>query len=219
MLVAQNNLATTYSVLGRLEETLRIRQDVYSGYVKLLGEEHEGTVHTAFNYATALLDLQRFDEGKSLLRKVIPVARRVLGEYYDTTLRMRMNYAGVLAKLNRFEEAKAVLRKTMPVARRVLGDKDRLMLKMRWQYASTLYNDNGATLDDLREAVTTLEDAVRTAQRVFGGVHPLTNAIDFWLRNAQAALADVVAGKPAQSFPTVLSLLDTTRGTPSPGST
>ena len=37
---------------------------------------------------------------------------------------------------------------------------------MRWNYARTLYKDPSATLDDLREAVTTLEDAERTARRV-----------------------------------------------------
>ena len=37
-----------------------------------------------------------------------------------------------------------------------------------------LYEDDGATLDDLREAVTTLEDTERTARRVLGGAHPLT---------------------------------------------
>jgi len=35
-----------------------------------------------------------------------------------------------------------------------------------------------ATLDDLREAVTTLEDAGRIARRVFGGTHPLTTGIE-----------------------------------------
>ena len=32
--------------------------------------------------------------------------------------------------------------------------------------------DDAATLDDLREAVTTLEDAERIARRVLGGAHP-----------------------------------------------
>ena len=31
---------------------------------------------------------------------------------------------------------------------------------------------DGATLDDLREAVTTLEDTERIARRVLGGAHP-----------------------------------------------
>ena len=48
--------------------------------------------------------------------------------------------------------------------------------------------DVGATLDDFREAVTTLEDTERTARRVFGGQHPLTTAIEVDLRQAQAML-------------------------------
>ena len=48
--------------------------------------------------------------------------------------------------------------------------------------------DPTATLDDLREAVTTLEDAEQTARRVLGGVHPTTMGIERQLQNAQAAL-------------------------------
>ena len=59
---------------------------------------------------------------------------------------------------------------------------------MRSVYASTLYKDPAATLDDLREAVTTLEDAERTARRVFGGAHPLVTMLESKLRCAGAAL-------------------------------
>ena len=45
-----------------------------------------------------------------------------------------------------------------------------------------------ARLDDLREAATTLEDAGRTARRVFGGSHPTTEGIEGALRDARAAL-------------------------------
>ena len=44
------------------------------------------------------------------------------------------------------------------------------------------------TLDDLREAVTTLEELERTARRVFGGPHPTTAEIEHCLREARAAL-------------------------------
>ena len=60
---------------------------------------------------------------------------------------------------------------------------------MRTLYAVALYMDSGATLDDLREAVNMLEDVERTARRVFGGVHPLTSAIEEDLRKARSALA------------------------------
>ena len=44
----------------------------------------------------------------------------------------------------------------------------------------------GATLDDLHEAVTTLEETTRIARRVLGGAHPLTETIEFDLRQARA---------------------------------
>ena len=98
------------------------------------------------------------------------------------------NNANSLLELKRFEEAKALLREMMPVARRVLGEDDRLTLKMRKNYSQTLYKDNGATLDDLREAVTTLEDAGRIARRVLGGAHPLTVEIERLLQFVRAEL-------------------------------
>ena len=51
-----------------------------------------------------------------------------------------------------------------------------------------LVNVDGSTLDDLREAVTTLEDAERTARRVLGGAHPVTSGAETILRNARAFL-------------------------------
>ena len=48
--------------------------------------------------------------------------------------------------------------------------------------------DDGATLDSLREAVTTLEDVQRTARRVLGGANPVTENIGHYLRDARAAL-------------------------------
>ena len=97
------------------------------------------------------------------------------------------NYASSLWQLRRFEEAKSLLGKTVPVARRILGEADRLTLKMRWCYAEALYGDPGATLDDLSEAVTTLEDAERTARRVFGLANPLTMGIEHELQKSRAA--------------------------------
>ena len=59
---------------------------------------------------------------------------------------------------------------------------------MRKIYGQSLYSDAGATLDDLREAVTTLDDTERTARRVLGGTHPLTVDIEHVLQKARAVL-------------------------------
>ena len=59
---------------------------------------------------------------------------------------------------------------------------------MRKLYAAALCNDDDATLDGLREAMTTLEETERIARRVLGGAHPLTSGIKDDLRDARAAL-------------------------------
>ena len=47
---------------------------------------------------------------------------------------------------------------------------------------------DGATLDDIREAVATLEDFAPAARRVYGGGHPLASAIEDELQDTRAAL-------------------------------
>ena len=123
------------------------------------------------------------------------------GEEYEPTLTAANNLAFSLLSLQRFEEAKSLLRKWMPVAQRLLGETDKFTFTMRWLYAAALYEDAGATLDDLREAVTTLEDTERTARRVLGGAHPLVGKVERALREARAALGSreaVAAMTPAQ---------------------
>ena len=146
LLAVQTNLAVTYRRLERYEEALSMRQEVYSGRLRLNGEEHQSTLIAANNYAHSLAGLQRFEEAKGLLLKLMPVARRVFEESNDLTLRIRTIYAALL------------------------------------------FMDPAATLDDHREAVTTLEEIERIARRVFGGAHPLTAWIEESLREARAAL-------------------------------
>ncbi|CAH0377182.1 unnamed protein product [Pelagomonas calceolata] len=147
VLAVQGNIANTYQKIGRLEQALQMRQDVYSGTVMVRGREHIDSLAAANNNASTLNCLRRYGEAKTLLRDLIPVTQRVLGEGHLITL------------------------------------------KMRWLYAMALHHaDDAATLDDLREAVTTLEDSERIARRVFGGAHPTTDCIELELRDARAAL-------------------------------
>ena len=70
----------------------------------------------------------------------------------------------------------------------MLGENDETMLRMRRVYACALYRDGSATLANLREAVTTIEETEPIARRVFGGTHPTTTGIENTLRQARAAL-------------------------------
>ena len=113
---------------------------------------------------------------------------RLHGEEYEETLREANNYAGALLEAKRFEEAKSLLRKVMPVAQRIFGESDRTTLTMRKIFAEASYKNPGAKLDDLREAVTTLEDVERTARRVLGGAHPLVGSLESSIRRSRKAL-------------------------------
>jgi hypothetical protein len=60
---------------------------------------------------------------------------------------------------------------------------------LKANFAIALCNkDDGATLDELHEAVSTLEDTERIARRVLGGAHPDTKNMEAGLRDARAAL-------------------------------
>ena len=74
-----------------------------------------------------------------------------------------------------------------------------LTLRTRWNYARALYEDPAATLDDLREAVTMLEETTRIARRVMGGAHPVATGIELSLRNARSVLAASEAGEDVVS--------------------
>ena len=124
------------------------------------------------------------DQRHELFRNEV---REFHGEEHEATLHAANNYAGSLRILKRFEEAKSLLRTTLLVVRRVLGESE-LMLWMRWTYARALYENPSCTLDEAREAVTTLEDVERTSRRVLGGAHPFTKTIERHLRALRAAL-------------------------------
>ena len=120
---------------------------------------------------------------------------------YEETLRGANNYVVGLIVLERFEEGKSLMREIIPVAQRVVGESNELMLNMRSLYADALHLDPAATLDDLREAVTTLEEIEPTARRVLGGAHPTTTLIDVSLRRSLVTLGAALRARDTPSLP------------------
>ena len=105
---------------------MRLQQDVYSGTLRLEGEESRNTLLEANNYALNLHHMRRFEEVRSLLRKTMPVARRVLGELHRLALKMRWLYARALymdkgVSLDDRREAVATLESVANSWKRVFG--------------------------------------------------------------------------------------------------
>ena len=69
-----------------------------------------------------------------------------------------------------------------------VGESHDTTLSMRGIYAKSLSEDPDATLDDLREATTTLEETGRVARRVLGGAHPTAMSFERVLKYARGKL-------------------------------
>ena len=126
ILSVQANLSNTYASLGRFEEALRMRQEVYLGHLECFGEEDRGTIVSATNYASCLIDVKDFEEAKRLLRKTMAASRRVLGMSHEFTFNATTIYVEVIYKdtrttLHDLREGVTMFEETEQTARRVLG--------------------------------------------------------------------------------------------------
>ena len=153
-----------------------------------LGAPEASLLNTQSNLAMTYAKLGQSERALQMRQEVYYRILKLHGEEDRDTLIAAGNHASCLLTAKRFDEAKALLRKVIPVARRVLGESDITTLRMRGGYAEALKIDPGATLNDLREAAMTLEDAERIARRVLGGAHPTTVTIEEELKDVRTGL-------------------------------
>ena len=66
---------------------------------------------------------------------------------------------------------------------------------MRSLYAKTFFHNPGATIDEIREAVNTLEEIEPIARRALGIAHPIAVNIQGELQKARGLLRAREAGK------------------------
>ena len=185
--MAMNLLGLGLYEASRFEEAVAVRETEFS-MERRLNRSEKSILVVQGNLAGTYHMLGRLEQASSMYRDVYAGMVRLYGEEQDETLRAAYNYALSLNALLHFKEAKSLLRKMTPVAQRVLGENIETTLRMKWTYAQSLYKDPDATLDDVREAVETLEDADRIARRVLGGAHPITARMEGTLQKARANL-------------------------------
>ena len=196
--MAMSVLGNGLGSAGHNEDALSVGEAELS-MRRRLGDPEDMILTVQGNLAVMYSTLGQKDKAARIEEDVYFGHLKLNGEEHRDTLVAAINYASSLVDLRRFGEAKGFLRKTLPVVRRVLGESHDITLRMRSMYARALYKDPCATLDHLREAVTTLEDLERIARRVLGGAHPLTTGIEGSLQNARAALGarETLAGAMA----------------------
>ena len=157
--------------------------------LRRIGAREGAVLAVQGNLASTYQALGRREEALDIFRDVRSGNLRLAGgEENRVTLVAAFNCVLVLMLLRRSKEVKSLLHNAMPAARRVLGENNEITLRMRQIYAVELFMDADATLENVREAVTRLEETERTTRRVFGSAHPTTALMVDSLQEARAAL-------------------------------
>ena len=175
-------------VLACLHADALTVQEAELATVRRIGAPETHQLVVQANLANTFRALGREEQATNMLRDVYSGRLKLDGAEDKQTIASAILYARSLLYQRRFEEAKSLLLKTMPATQRTLGTKDLYTLTLTKILAQTLFNDPRATLDELREAVTMLEDIDRIGKRVLGGAHPNTKETERDLRLARAAL-------------------------------
>ena len=173
---------------GHFEDALAV-QEADLAMMRRLDVPEKTMLVTQGNLARTYVMLGQVEHAVRIERDIYSAELKLYGAENRQTLVSANNYASSLFKLERFDEAKSLLRRTVPLLRPFFGESHEFTLRMRSLYAKALYYDEGATLDDIREAVTTLEDVAPSARRVLGGAHPLVSLVQRDLKCARAVLA------------------------------
>jgi hypothetical protein len=110
-IMTKANIAFSYEKLGRYEETLALRREVYAQAVAFKHPTDQIIIY-ANNLAVSLKRAERYEEAKCFLRERIAEGfDRTLGANHISVIKLRWNYAGAFCdddKASRDDVVKAV---------------------------------------------------------------------------------------------------------------
>jgi len=95
MLQTKDNIALCYSRLGRIQESLALRREIYANAVAL---DSPSILFHAANLCCSLRDMNCYTEAKPFLREHLLAARRTLGADDEDYIRICWSYASCLMK-------------------------------------------------------------------------------------------------------------------------
>ena len=187
--------------IGQYDDALSVKE-THLATLRRLDADKQNILDVQGNLAVTYATLERYELALRMKRIVYYGYLKLKGKEHKDTLISANNYADSLIQLERYKTVMDLLRETLPIARRVLDESDETMLRLRVNYARALCVVSadavtGTSLDDLREAVTTLEESERTARRVFRGTrpeprwrgaHPFVEQVEYFLRESRGLL-------------------------------
>ncbi|CAE6467838.1 unnamed protein product [Rhizoctonia solani] len=117
-----NNLALTYSELGRFDDARALHLRVLDARKQALGEDHPDTLSSMSNLALTYTALAQFEDSRMLHSQVLGVRKQVLGVEHPNTLKSMNSLANTYYGQGRFEDARAMYSQVLEVRKAVLGN-------------------------------------------------------------------------------------------------
>ena len=137
------------------------------------------------NLASCYNDLGRYEEALKIHREIYAFETARNG-FTEGTLTTALNISMILCDTERYSEAAAFSSKGVGESTRLLGFDHDITLRLRSNYAMAIYMDPYSSLQDLTNAVETMENVLRVRRRVFGDCPRTTS--DTWKTEAARAI-------------------------------
>jgi Caspase domain/Tetratricopeptide repeat len=154
---------------GKWDRAVKQLQEVREHIERIVGPDHEETLHTRQLLAHAIGGAGNPLEAAAMLRILVPEQARILGDEHPDTLTSRQYLAVSLGEAGYRDQAVAILRVLLPDRRRILGNEDENTLRTAYMLARNL-----TLMSETSEAIALLRELVAVRERVLGLEHPHT---------------------------------------------
>ena len=135
---AKARLAATLRILGELEESRQLSEEVIEAASEVFGARHEDTLAAMGELARTLFDLGEMQTARTLSEEVVAGRREVLGPENVSTLLGMRTLAITLRALGDFRAAQALEEQVLSTFRSVLGPRNPQTLESMTNLAVTI---------------------------------------------------------------------------------
>ena len=167
-----SDLAETYRLQGRFEESSRYCHTVRMQRVKIFGQDHPLVLACLHMEARTLQGMGSDKESEQMYRDVISKLESSLGKYHEGTLNAMNNLGTLYMAQTRYGEALTLVEEAMQCTERLLGPTHHSTLMSLINLAA-VHAENG----DLCKAQSLLHMTTVRLRLTLGDDHPMTCAV------------------------------------------
>ena len=207
-LAVMDNLANSYTLLGRHVDARGLHEEVLAARTRVLGPDHLETIRGMNNLAGSYTNLGQLEEARKLNERLVAVYTRLLGPDDPVTLTGMRNLANTYRALGEHQAALALGEKVVEARQRVSPpdhpDTLASMGNLAVSYADVGRHRDALALEEAvlagfeRSVGLDHPDALKSMNRLASGYHLLGRDKEAWelYKKAIAAHERIAAARP-----------------------